>query len=227
MYLKIIYAILFGIILNGISSLKAQVVIGDNAQNARPHPKALLSFTSTHMGIILPMINSATETASSNNIVQMPGALFVSGANKQVKAFMATSPHNESGIINLTIPISTAVSSSSATETSQRLGVVIGNPNTTQTGILVLEDDEKTLVLPVLGNSDEPPHQYIKNPYIGTIGFSDVKNALYPQKPTKKFMWVYGGTPSGTAGNWHLWRSGVEMPPAATLVTQSYFDNLP
>ncbi|MFV0530980.1 MAG: hypothetical protein ACK5MD_06040 [Flavobacteriales bacterium] len=71
----------------------------------------------------------------------------------------------------------------------------------------------------------------VKHPYIGTIGFAETENVLFPNtKPTKKFLWVFNGGTKDTdgAGQWHLWSSGVEMPPTGgIIIDQDYLNNLP
>ncbi|GEM53150.1 hypothetical protein EB1_29400 [Empedobacter brevis NBRC 14943 = ATCC 43319] len=220
------------ILLLSVSSIKvnAQIVIGDNSNSS--DNKALLSFTSENMGVILPIINSNTEAASTGNVVKTPGTIYVSRADKQVKVYMAVSPQNSTGLLALTPTLPTTVTlptANTSVESTENAGVIIGSETTTQKGILVLESEEKTMVMPLIGTVEQPPHKYVKNPYIGTIGFAETENVLFPStKPTKKLLWVFNGGNKSTdgAGQWHLWRSGVEMPPSG-IIDQDYLDNLP
>lgn len=226
---KIIASIL---LVTGVVTAKSQVIIGDNAGSVPAHNKALLSFTSENMGIILPIINSATENAASNNVVKTPGTIYVSRADKQVKMYMNVSPKNSTGLVSLTPTLPAAVtlpSANTSTESTEKTGVIIGDAATTQTGILVLENNQKTLVMPLIGTVANPPHKSVKSPYIGTIGFAETENVIFPTtKPTKKFLWVFSGGDKSIngAGQWHLWRSGIEMPPTE-VIDQAYLDNLP
>lgn len=211
--------------------VRAQVVIGDNAGAAVPNSKAILSFTSDKMGIILPIINSAGENAAAGNIVKVPGALFVSRTDRQVKVYESATIENPNGLLALTPSLPTSVpmpTENPAAEPTISTGAIIGAKVPNQNGILVLESDTKTLVLPKIGDAQQPPHKYLKNPYIGTIGFSEIENAVFPTtKPAKKFLWVYGGgTALNDAGQWHLWRAGVELPPVG-VIDQNYLNNLP
>ncbi|UOE37979.1 hypothetical protein [Chryseobacterium oryzae] len=214
-----------------VSYANAQVVIGDNSGNIQSNSKAILSFTSQNMGIIPPIINASVEDASTGNIIKVPGTIFVSRKDKQVKVYMTTSPVNTSGLLALTPSLPSTVNlptANTSAETTATYGMVIGDNATTQQGVLVLEDNTKTLVLPQLGTTTEPPNKFVKSPYIGTFGFSEIENAVFPStKPTKKFMWVFGGGDSSiaVAGQWQMWRSGVEMPPTE-VIDQTYFDNL-
>jgi len=209
--------------------VKSQIVIGDNAGVSPAHNKALLSFTSENMGIILPLINSTAEDATSNNALKVPGVLYVSRKDRQVKVYMSPSPQNPDGLIALTqkLPISITIPSENTySESLPNAGVIMGASTTTQKGILVLESAEKTLVLPKLGSAKVSPHKSLKDPYIGTIGFSEIENAIFPAtKPYKKFLWVYGGG-NKSDGQWHLWRAGVEFP-FPDDINQDYLNNLP
>lgn len=213
-------------------SVKSQVIIGDNAGSVSANDKAILSFTSENMGIVLPIINSATETASSNNAVKVPGTLYVSRADKQVKVYMLPSPQNSTGFLPLTPKLPAAVTlptANTSTESTQNAGVIIGSETTSQKGILVLEDDQKTLIMPSIGTITNPPHKTIKSPYIGTIGFAETENAVFPTtKPSKKLLWVFNGGNKSIpgAGQWHLWRAGAELPPTG-VIDQNYLNNLP
>lgn len=213
-------------------SLKSQVIIGDNAGSLPTHDNAIMSFTSENMGIVLPIINAVTETSTSNNVVRVPGTLYVSRADRQVKVYMGESPQNSTGLIALTPTLPSGVtlpSANSAAESTAGAGVIVGAETTSERGILVLEDDEKTLVMPLIGTVTKPPHKAIKSPYIGTIGFAETENAVFPStKPSKKLLWVYNGGDKSVngAGQWHLWRSGTELPPAGTI-DQNYLNNLP
>lgn len=210
----------------------AQVVIGDNAGTVSPHNKAILSFSSENMGIILPIINTATETTTTNNVVRVPGTLYVSRADRQVKVYAFPSVQNTTGLLSLTPTLPSTVTLPTANvsgESTENAGVIIDAKATVQKGILVLENDQKTLVLPMLGTIARPPHKFVKNPYIGTIGFAETENILFPTtKPSKKLFWVFNGGTKATAGagQWHLWSAGVEMPPSG-VIDQNYLDNLP
>lgn len=220
------------IILTGIS-IKSQIIIGDNnPQFLSADSKALLSFSSENMGIILPIINSATESATTNNVVRTPGTMYVSRADRSIKVYAFPSTQDPTGILSLTPSLPAAVvlpTASSETESDQDTGVIMGAVSTTQKGILVLEHEAKTLILPLIGTVTQPPHKFVKSPYIGTIGFAETENAVFPTtKPNKKLLWVFNGGDNSIsgAGQWHLWRAGVEMPPTE-VIDQSYLDNLP
>jgi hypothetical protein len=225
---KIIASILVTVSL----SVKSQVIIGDNAGSVPANSNAILSFSSENMGIVLPIINSATETASSNNVVRVPGTLYVSRADKQIKVYMLPTTQNSTGLLPLTPTLPAAVTlptANTVAESTQNAGVIIGVQTTSQKGILVLENDKKTLVMPSIGTRTNPPHKAIKSPYIGTIGFAETDNVVFPTtKPSKKLLWVFnGGNKSiNGAGQWHLWRAGAELPPTG-VIDQNYLDSLP
>ncbi|WP_312306328.1 hypothetical protein [Chryseobacterium sp.] len=190
----------------------AQVVIGDNAGSTLPNEKALLSFTSENMGIVLPILSTA---ALESSVGSQDGSLYVSRANKTVKFYTEPNENNTTGLVALTSVAPSAYTMPTLNNTTEitTTGVIIGANTTAVQGVLVLEDSEKTLVLPKLGDVANPPHLSVTNPYIGTIGFSEIENVVFPAtKPAKKFFWVYGGGGTGV-GEWHLWSAGVERPP--------------
>lgn len=226
-------SIVLSILIMLTGTIKSQIIIGNNnPESVSTDSKALLSFSSENMGIILPIIDSANENASANNTVRVPGALYVSRAERSIRVYAFPSVQDPTGIISLTSPLPSAVVLPTANpieETTQNTGVIMGAVETTQKGILVLEHEAKTLVLPLIGTVAQPPHKFVKSPYIGTIGFAETENAVFPTtKPTKKMLWVYNGGDNSIngAGQWHMWRAGVEMPPTG-VIDQSYLDNLP
>lgn len=206
--------------------LLSQVVIGDDSILEIKNEKALLSFTSQGMGIILPIIHSH---ALEDNL-KIPGALFTSRADRQVKMWIEGNGEGNAGFISLTSSLPyTAPFPVANPSRDLGKGVLIGTSveDSQSKGVLELNNPHKTLILPRLGDVNRPPHKYVKNPAIGTIGFSEIKNPFFPDsKPAKQFLWVFGGgTVENKGGQWHLWSAGVEMPPL--IIDDSYFNNLP
>ena len=205
------------------SFLSAQVIVGDEFTkvNDLDIDKIALSFDTSNMGIILPIIKPVAET---NDIIK-PGAIFVSAKDNRVKIYNKS---YESSLLWLTNSISGSLPVDTSIENNNVNDFIIGNQTNLTKGILVLETDNKTLVLPKIGDKDNPPHKYIKDPYIGTIGFADTKNYTNPNSVLRKFMWVYGGSGNGINDNeWHLWRAGVDIPVLSVNINQAYLDNLP
>lgn len=222
--MKYIHGLFSFLILSGI--LNAQLIVGPDADSSKEHEKAILSFTSENMGVILPII----KDASTENNHQKGGVIFTSRSGRQVKMWTEADDLGMAKYVALTpgLPTSVILPSDNLT-TSMGKGVLIANPlvNDTPMGVLELSHQEKTFILPLLGTVEFPPFKYVKHPYIGTIGFSEIENGLFPTtKPPKSFLWVYGGgTPQTGGGQWHLWSAGVEMAPI--IVDDDYFNQLP
>ena len=169
--MKNIFLILSALLLGNISN--AQVSIGKTSVEGN---NTLMDFVSgTTKGIILSSIPSDPTVASN-------GTFIYNSTDQKVKV------KSNDQWIDLTDQ-----GNSTATQTTYDTnavevgnGVIIGNENSSKVGALVLESDNKALILPKIYK----PDLNVKNPYPGMICFDTESNTLA----------VFDGK------NWNYWK---------------------
>ena len=169
--MKNIFLILSALLLGNISN--AQVSIGKTSVEGN---NTLMDFVSgTTKGIILSSIPSDPTSASN-------GTFIYNITDQKVKV------KSNDQWIDLTDQ-----GNSTATQTTYDTnavevgnGVIIGNENSSKVGALVLESDNKALILPKIYK----PDLNVKNPYPGMICFDTESNTLA----------VFDGK------NWNYWK---------------------
>lgn len=137
----------------------------------------ILDFNSTPtntLGLILPAVNSLTALTASNN-----GTFLFDKTDKKVKMYEKNGwvPLSDAGDASAIIPNSTP-------EIGRE--VIIGAPSSPAKGILVLESNNKALILPKVSN----PHISVKSPYPGMLCYDT----------TSKSLAVFDGV------NWNYWK---------------------
>lgn len=139
----------------------SQIAIGKSSVS---NTSVSLEFASGNRGLILPWVTSASSVTGAVN-----GTMIYDITDKKVK-------YLKSGIwvdlsIDTTGIVNTALQNSKTEQTNSK--VTIGNTNTTS-GILVLSDNDKAMVLPKMDN----PHLNIVNPTPGLIAYDTANHQL-------------------------------------------------
>jgi len=166
---------------------KSQVIIGPDQNQISD--KAILSFTTTNQGIILPL------TDNNTNITHTPGTLLFNRAQRQVQMY------TDSGWLSLTgnaLSNTITLPTSALGAEASTARVIIGADTSSAEGVLILEANDKALILPKV----DSPQENIPSPYVGTIVYGDVPNPAGGQDMT--FLFVYNGQ------NWHIWKAGPD-----------------
>lgn len=160
----------------GVLFFNAQVVIGKDFVSS---PSVSLEFGSANKGLILPWVTSSASVTPS-----VDGTLIFDVADRKVKYKKSNSwidlSVKANGFVDTTLQDNLTESSNAKT--------VIGADNSTDatSGILVLTDNDKAMVLPKVAS----PHLNISNPSPGMIVY-DTDN---------RQMAVYNGTV------WTFWK---------------------
>ncbi|MDY3344677.1 hypothetical protein [Riemerella anatipestifer] len=169
-------------------SLKAQVNIGaGNLNGGSTESSVLLEFNNLERkGVILPWVNSVSEANLVDNTASPNGTFVLDRDDKYVKAKINNTWQNLNYLANNTniIPVNTIDANKTERVEAQ---VIIGSPNSSAKGILVLESIAKAMVLPKFRNV----HKSIVNPAPGMVVFDDT--------PGKEQICVYNGT------EWSFW----------------------
>lgn len=142
----------------------AQVAIGKSSVS---NPSVSLEFTAGNRGIILPWVTSAASVAGA-----VDGTVIYDVTDKKVKYRKSGSwvdlSVDATGNVNTTLQ-------NSKTESAKAKVVIGSNGNTdTTSGILVLTDNDKAMVLPKMDN----PHLNIINPTAGTMAYDTANHQL-------------------------------------------------
>ncbi|MGU3376559.1 hypothetical protein [Chryseobacterium sp. M5A1_1a] len=137
----------------------------------------ILDFNSTPtntLGLILPAVDTLPALTASNN-----GTFLFDKTDKMVKMY------EKNGWVLLSDAGNTnAIISNSSPEIGR--DVIIGAPSSSAKGILVLESNNKALILPKISN----PHISVKSPYPGMLCYDTVSKSLA----------VFDGI------NWNYWK---------------------
>ncbi|ADZ11839.1 hypothetical protein RF678_04165 [Riemerella anatipestifer] len=169
-------------------SLKAQVNIGaGNLNGGSTESSVLLEFNNLEKkGVILPWVKSVSEANLLDNTASPNGTFVLDRSDKYVKAKINNTWQNLNYLANNTniIPVNTIDANKTERVEAQ---VIIGSPNSSAKGILVLESIAKAMVLPKFRNV----HKSIVNPAPGMVVFDDT--------PGKEQICVYNGT------EWSFW----------------------
>jgi len=140
---------------------QAQIAIGKTSVDG----SALLDFPeNTLNGIILPHVENADSMK-----VNTPGTIVFDKASAKFKYFDGTqwvTMNREEGLAPVEVP-------TLESETDQ--GVIIGSGSSTAMGVLILESDDKALVLPKVTR----PAQNIPSPYPGMIVYDLYSDNVY------------------------------------------------
>ncbi|MCS3529885.1 hypothetical protein [Chryseobacterium sp. JUb7] len=135
----------------------------------------LLDFpTGTTKGIILPQVNNSANMTDTS-----AGTLVFDGTTSKVKYY------NGTAWVDLTGQVGTSRSLLAGTEQNRSKGVIIGAPDSTAKGVMVLESQNKALILPKIIN----PAANVKSPSAGMMCYD----------PVAKLVCFYNGS------NWAFW----------------------
>ena len=144
----------------------AQVGIGKTVIDG----SGLLDFPLENKGIVLP----ATQNVSG----QVAGTLTFDVASKKMQYYDGTNWINLSAVGKYDRTINTSV-------TEDDLGVIIGSTTTTAKGVLVLESEDKALILPRVNQ----PEENIPNPEPGMICYDTKSNTLVVYNGVEWSFW--------------------------------------
>ncbi|WP_300688356.1 hypothetical protein [Chryseobacterium sp.] len=135
----------------------------------------LLDFPSgTTKGIILPQVQNAAAMSGTSG-----GTFIFDGAASKVKF------HNGSSWIDLTNAAGVSKALLPGSEQNRSKGVIMGAPDSSARGVLILESTDKALILPKVIN----PAVNVKSPVAGMMCYD----------PTAKLVCFYNGT------EWSFW----------------------
>lgn len=143
------------------SSVSSQVAVGKATLESA---SSSLEFGSENRGMVLPWV---TNTATVQNVVN--GTLVFDLTDKKIKSYQ------NNAWADLSIDTTGIVDSSlqDALNDSSNVKVAIGTPTSTS-GILVLEDNNKAMILPKVAS----PHLNIISPAAGMMVYDTVKKQL-------------------------------------------------
>ncbi len=146
------------------SFASAQVAIGKENINGT---STLLDFddaSTNFKGIILPALDATPTLTSVNN-----GTFLFDKSDNKIKMY-------ENGIwVALSdAGDSTQIETNNSVESASNQGVIIGATSSSAIGVLVLESEDKALILPKISNA----HTTVKNPYPGMICYDTVSKKL-------------------------------------------------
>lgn len=149
---------LFTILLfSGISFLSAQVAIGKETVDG----DGLLDFKSgTTNGIILPMVNQLPLAPANGTILMDQNDLKIKIYENDQWTMLTDAGSIHQHNVN------------TSEETEQK--IIIGSAESIADGIVVLESDDKALILPKIEN----PHLHVKSPHPGMICYDTASNSL-------------------------------------------------
>lgn len=174
---KIIYTTILVTLTNLVSG---QVALGKTSVNGDTTILDFYDSPDNKKGIILPAVNNVSNalasTPSDNN-----GTFLFDKSDKKVKMYENSSWVNLSGEGN-----SSQIIANASTEGSQNQGVIIGADSSDAKGVLVLEAEDKAMILPKIAT----PHTTVKSPYPGMMCYDTIS----------KTVAVFDGT------NWNYWR---------------------
>ena len=129
----------------------------------------ILDFGSGNMGIILPWVSSSAGTSSVTD-----GTLIFDRSDNKVKALINSSwidLSQNSGTLDARMTANIAIQTLKAEGSG---GVIIGADSSTAVGVLVLESNDKALILPKMIS----PHLNMIDPEPGTLVYDSNKNLM-------------------------------------------------
>lgn len=176
--------ILLGLATFAAIIIQSQVIIGPTQESVSN--KALLSFTTTNQGIVLPLVNnnvSVTHTA---------GTLLYNRADRQVQMY------TDNGWASMTgdaLANSVVLPATGPGTESSIAKVIIGADTSNAAGALVLESNDKVLILPKV----DEPYNKIVNPQPGTIVYGNVVKGGVE----KTYIFIFNGE------SWYTWKAGI------------------
>lgn len=164
---------LFFILLAGTFGFSQVIIDGTTLSS----PSVSLDFGTNHEGLALPNIEKSPTNGS-----MVSGTLFLDVVQKKVKV-----AKNDGSFFDLTPAGSRPINSSIQSEFTERnYKTIIGAPNSSSPGVLILEENNKAMRLP---SADDPTND-IKNPTPGLIVYNK----------QKKMVCIFNGT------TWSFWK---------------------
>ncbi|AYZ13029.1 hypothetical protein EGY05_14285 [Chryseobacterium arthrosphaerae] len=141
-----------------------QVAIGKTAVS---NPSVSLEFANGNKGIILPWVTSAVSVTGA-----VDGTVIYDISDRKVK-------YRRSGTwvdlsIDTTGTVNTAIQVSKTESLSAKVAIGTNSSTDTTSGILVLTDTDKAMVLPKMDN----PHLVIVNPAAGMMAYDTANHQL-------------------------------------------------
>ncbi|MEE6127370.1 hypothetical protein V2E39_08205 [Chryseobacterium arthrosphaerae] len=141
-----------------------QVAIGKTAVS---NPSVSLEFANGNKGIILPWVTSAVSVTGA-----VDGTVIYDISDRKVK-------YRRSGTwvdlsIDTTGTVNTAIQASKTESLSAKVAIGTNSSTDTTSGILVLTDTDKAMVLPKMDN----PHLVIINPAAGMMAYDTANHQL-------------------------------------------------
>ncbi|MCU7615816.1 hypothetical protein NZ698_01280 [Chryseobacterium sp. PBS4-4] len=152
----------------------AQVAIGKDSVSSNA---VSLEFGAGNKGMVLPYVtNTAAVTGAVN------GTIVYDTSDHRVKVKYASGWKDLS--LDATGAADTTIQNSKTDDPAARVSITTGTP-TTVPGILVLEDDNKAMILPKV----DSPHLNIQNPAPGMMVYDTVKKQLAVYNGTVWSFW--------------------------------------
>lgn len=162
---KIILSLMFCLL---TTVFYGQIAIGKQTVDGG---STLLDFdnnTANTRGLILPAVTNInlalSSTPTDNN-----GTFVFDLSDSKIKMYENNSWKDLSDAGD-----STSISVNNSEESTPQQGVIIGSPNSSAKGILVLESGSKAMILPKIAN----PHNTVKSPYPGFMCYDTVGKAI-------------------------------------------------
>lgn len=171
----------------------AQVIIGDSVGTAADKTSVLLEFANTSdKGIVLPYVRTKKTVADVTPPTEGTIILDATSPSKaRVKYYNgivnANSTDGWADLSGQDANLTTVLDDQPNVSEAADAKVVIGDPNTTADGVLVLESQTKAMVLPVVSSFSD-----VKNPAPGMM--------IYIKNNSKKRLAVYNGR------KWSFWK---------------------
>ncbi|RLJ33155.1 hypothetical protein CLU97_2631 [Chryseobacterium sp. 7] len=150
--------IILALVLAGLSSLKSQVGMG----KASVDGDAILDFPLSNTGIILPIVETLPTGAAATNGTFLLDKNDITIKMRQNNLWV---PLSDSGNLTGTMPNTSA---------EQGGGIIIGAASSPAQGVLVLEANNKALVLPKVND----PVANMKSPVAGTMCYDTVSKTM-------------------------------------------------
>ncbi len=153
----------------------SQVAIG---KNTTTNTSVSLEFGNEPKGIILPWATSENSVTGAVN-----GTFILDVAEKKVKVKLA-SGWKDLSVYNSNNAIDNSLQTNPQYPEKANAKATIGNPSSTP-GILVLEDNNKAMILPLVENA----HINIKSPAPGMMAYDPLTQQLAVYNGTKWTFW--------------------------------------
>jgi hypothetical protein len=156
-----------------INSLQAQVAIGKVTVDG----SAILDFAQDIGGVILPFVRTLPTEAGATDGTILINGVDLAAVKVQVRINGSWQDISDASrdLTGLTLNTTTDIGN----------GVIIGSPTSSANGVLVLESNDKALVLPKVTNAETG----VKSPIVGTMVYDLASKSLAIYDGVKWNFW--------------------------------------